>query len=195
MGHDRRTPLRFALGLAIGSAMIGAQLANISLVGDVAIVRNADFAFALLVPLGVSFLAWAAIEEIAFRSYPLFRLSDSFGFWTAQLGVALVFALYHVAGGVPLMQALLGTAVGSLAFGAAALASRGLAVPIGMHAAWNIGEWLVGSKGERFPSPWSLDISSASASSVATAGAIGYYCVFGAVLLVCWVMIRRRKAR
>lgn len=195
MGHDRRTPLRFALGLAIGSAMIGAQLANIALVGDVTIVRNANFAFALLVPLGLSFLAWAAIEEIAFRSYPLFRLSDSFGFWTAQLGVALVFALYHVAGGVPLMQALLGTAVGSLAFGAAALASRGLAVPIGMHAAWNIGEWLVGSKGERFPSPWSLDISSASASSVATAGAIGYYCVFGAVLLVCWVMIRRRKAR
>lgn len=195
MGHDRRTPLRFALGLAIGSAMIGAQLANVALVGDVAIVRNADFAFALLVPLGLSFLAWAAVEEIAFRSYPLFRLSDTFGFWTAQLGVALVFALYHVAGGVPLMQVLLGTAVGSLAFGAAALASRGLAVPIGMHAAWNVGEWLVGSKGGRFPSPWSLDISSASASSVATAGAIGYYCVFGAVLLACWTMIRWRRAR
>ena len=195
IGYDRRTLLRFVIGLAIGSIMIGVQLANIALFGDVALVRNADFTVALLVPLGFSFLAWAAVEEIAFRSYPLFRLHDAFGFWTAQFVVALVFALYHVAGGVPLVQALLGTVVGSLAFGAAALASRGLALPIGLHAAWNIGEWLVGSKGERFPSPWSLDISASSAQSVGVAGTVGYYVVFGMVVLICWFMLRRRRAR
>jgi hypothetical protein len=194
LGYDRRTLLRFVIGLAIGSIMIGAQLANIALFGDVAIVRNADFTVALLVPLGLSFLAWAAVEEIAFRSYPLFRLNEALGFWTAQLVVAVVFALYHVAGGIPLVQALLGTVIGSLAFGAAALASRGLALPIGMHAAWNIGEWLVGSKGERFPSPWSLDISAESARSAELAGAIGYYTLFGMIVLLCWLRIRRRRA-
>jgi membrane protease YdiL (CAAX protease family) len=29
----------------------------------------------------------------------------------------------------------------------AAIASRGLAVPIGLHAAWNIGDWTIGGKG------------------------------------------------
>lgn len=193
LGFDRRTILRFAIGLAIGSAMIGVQLANIALFGDIAIVKNEDFASALLVPLALSFLAWAAVEEVAFRSYALFRLSDAFGFWRAQILVAVVFALYHVAGGVPLAQALLGTGVGSLAFGAAAIASRGLALPIGLHAAWNIGEWLVGSKGDRFPSPWSLDISSSSARSVEVAGVVGYFVVFGCVTAAFWFHVRQRR--
>ena len=34
-----------------------------------------------------------------------------------------------------------------LLFGTAAIASRGLAVPIGLHAAWNFGSWTLGDKG------------------------------------------------
>src|SRR5438093_511171 len=43
--------------------------------------------------------------------------------------------------------ALLGAGVGSLLFGMAAIATRGLALPIGLHAAWNIGDWMRGGKG------------------------------------------------
>ena len=70
----------------------------------------------------------------------------AFGLWAAQFIVALIFALEHVAGGSPWMQALFGAAVGSLLFGMAAIATRGLAVPIGLHAAWNFGDWLHGGK-------------------------------------------------
>lgn len=183
----------FLLGLAIGFAMIGIQVANISLFGDVTIVRNDDLPISLVVSTTVSFIAWAAVEELGFRSYALFRLNDAFGFWRAQLVVALVFAVYHIVGGVPLIPALLGTTVGSLAFGAAALASRGLALPIGLHAAWNIGEWLMGSKGDRFASPWRLDIADSSAHAVQIAGLIGYYVLYGAVFAACLVYLRRHR--
>ena len=185
--------LYFAAGLTLGFAMIALQIANISTFGDVTIVRNADLPSGMIALTIASYLAWAAVEELGFRSYPLFRLNDAFGFWRAQLIVALVFALYHIAGGVPLVPALLGTTVGSVAFGAAALASRGLALPIGLHASWNIGEWLLGSKNDRLSSPWQLDIAASSTQSVEVAGAIGYFVLYGAVIATCLWRIRKRR--
>ena len=43
-------------------------------------------------------------------------------------------------------NAILGAFTGSLLFGMAALAMRGLAVPIGLHTAWNFGQWTLGEK-------------------------------------------------
>ena len=39
------------------------------------------------------------MEEIGFRAYPFQKLHARFGLRLAQLSVAIVFALYHVAGG------------------------------------------------------------------------------------------------
>ncbi|MEG9435147.1 CPBP family intramembrane metalloprotease [Edaphobacter sp. HDX4] len=66
--------------------------------------------------------------------------------WTAQFAVALVFALEHLAGGATWINAILGTVGGSLLFGMAAIVMRGLAVPIGLHGAWNFGQWTLGEK-------------------------------------------------
>jgi len=89
----------------------------------------------------------AVREELAFHGYPLQRLKSIFGIWGAQLIVAFVFAFEHVLGGSTWQLALLGAGVGSLLFGMAAIATRGLAMPIGLHAAWNIGDWIRGGKG------------------------------------------------
>jgi membrane protease YdiL (CAAX protease family) len=67
--------------------------------------------------------------------------------WMAQMIVAMAFIFYHVALGWPWANAILGTGAGSLLFGMAAIASRGLAVPIGLHAAWNFVDWAMGGKG------------------------------------------------
>jgi len=85
-------------------------------------------------------------EELAFHGYPLRRLKISFGFWGSQLIVILIFAVEHMAGGWSWTQALFGAGVGCLLFGMAAIATGGLAVPIGLHAAWNFGDWLRGNK-------------------------------------------------
>jgi membrane protease YdiL (CAAX protease family) len=94
----------------------------------------------------VIYILLACREELAFRGYPLRRLKSAYGLWTAQAIVAIVFALEHVAGGATWAQAFTGPAIGSLLFGMAAIATDGLAVPIGLHAAWNFGDWIQGGK-------------------------------------------------
>jgi membrane protease YdiL (CAAX protease family) len=87
-------------------------------------------------------------EELAFRGYPLFRLNYSFGLWTAQLIIFLIFSLEHIAGGMTWIQAFLGAGTGALLFGFAAVRTNGIALPIGLHAAWNFGQWCFGFKKE-----------------------------------------------
>lgn len=143
----RRTPLLFGLGLSIGLALVvvhtalTAMLAPVHWVG----VRHADPSRAVL--LSASFLLLAAREELAFRGYPLRKLASDLNPWAAQLIVAALFAVEHAIGGATWSNALLGAGMGSLVFGAAALATRGLAMPIGLHAAYNIADWARGGKG------------------------------------------------
>ncbi|HYP12588.1 MAG TPA: CPBP family intramembrane glutamic endopeptidase [Bryobacteraceae bacterium] len=97
-----------------------------------------------------SYLLLARMEEVGFRSYPLLPLKRILGLWTAQSIVAVAFIAYHVLNGQPWVSAVVGTGLGSLLFGMAAVTSRGLALPIGLHAMWNFGTWALGDKG----GPW-----------------------------------------
>jgi membrane protease YdiL (CAAX protease family) len=94
-----------------------------------------------------TYLALASREELAFRGYPLQTLNRRFGAGTALTVISLLFAAEHALGGWTWWQALLGSGLGALLFGAAALRTRGLAVPIGLHAAWNFGDSMLGGKG------------------------------------------------
>jgi hypothetical protein len=114
---------------------------------------------------------------LAFRGYPLRRLDSCFGVWTAQFVVALVFAVEHVAGGSTWMNAFLGAFVGSVLFGMAALVTRGLAVPIGLHAAWNFGQWTLGEK--ETSGLWKPVIEQGYKMHVDHMGMLGYLVVFG----------------
>jgi membrane protease YdiL (CAAX protease family) len=113
-------------------------------VGQVRWVRapGPELTFGAIVLIG--YLALSCREELAFHGYPLRRLQSRFGVWPAQLMVAAAFAIEHRVGGWPWADAFLGAGVGSLLFGMAAIASRGVAVPIGLHAAWNFGQWALG---------------------------------------------------
>ncbi len=95
----------------------------------------------------VTFIALSAGEELGFRGYPFYRLKERYGILSAQIIVALAFAVYHMLQGWPPVNALVGTTAGSVLFGFATLASRGLAFPIGVHAAWNAGFVAIGDEG------------------------------------------------
>jgi len=128
-------------------------------------------------------------EELAFHGYPLQRLMPAFGLWGAQSIVALVFAVEHVAGGSTWVQALFGASVGSLLFGMAAIATRGLAVPIGLHAAWNFGDWMRGGKGSSgLWHPVTADVFRDRADLV---GIIGYVIVMVSATLAFWWLYRQ----
>lgn len=93
-----------------------------------------------------AYLLLALREEIAFRAYPLRRLERDLGMWASLAILGLVFMLEHLAGGLSWAHSLLGPLAGAMLFGMAALATRGIAVPLGIHFAFNLGQWVMGQK-------------------------------------------------
>lgn len=85
-------------------------------------------------------------EEIGFRSYVLKNLLTAKGIWKSQSIIAIIFAVYHILGGQDLVSSLLSTSLWSVDFGLAAVYSRGLALPTGIHAASTIGQAFFGMK-------------------------------------------------
>lgn len=174
---DRRSAIRMIVGFAFGLLLVALQTCFVMLAGHVHWVRTPPVGVA---SVGMALLAYgmlASREELAFRGYPLRRLDDRFGMWIAQLVVALVFATEHVAGGATWGNAILGAFTGSLLFGMAALAMRGLAVPIGLHTAWNFGQWTLGEK--ETSGLWRPVVEQGYKQHVDHMGILGYLLVFG----------------
>ena len=80
-------------------------------------------------------------------------------------------------GGIHGGMQILGAFTGSLLFGMAALAMRGLAVPIGLHTAWNFGQWTLGEK--ETSGPWRPVVEQGYKQHVDHMGILGYLLVFG----------------
>jgi hypothetical protein len=121
---------------------------------------------------------------LAFRGYPLRRLASTVGVWIAQFTVIVAFVLEHRLGGFSWTTALLGVSAGALLFGVAAIATRGLAVPIGLHAAFNFGQWVIGEKEK--VGLWRPVIEESFRERVDAIGMVSYLFVFGLVTLAFW---------
>ena len=181
---------RFAVGLAIGAAMYGTHLLLLVGVAGVRLGDGAARGGAPLLLAALTFLALSVMEEVGFRGWPLRRLERALGRAPALLIGALAFALLHVAYGWPPVNALLGAGTGALVFGTAALTTRGLAVPIGMHAAWNLGDWSVGQKDTA--GPWRLLTENVTAGA-AQIGNVSYFLVMGLAVLGFALYARRAR--
>ncbi len=130
---------RLGAGIAIGVALYALNLLVVRLVAgpvgiDPAAGRSAG-TFALLV---ATLFALSAMEEVGFRGYALRTLAASIGTWQAQVVVAFAFGLAHIAYGWSLSAVAFGVLPNALLFGVAAMVSRGLALPIGVHAGVNL---------------------------------------------------------
>lgn len=143
---SRGSGLRFCIGVALGAALVGFQTVIMWFAGGVRWIAVTPSP-ATLAPL-LGYLLLATREELAFRGYPLRLLASKTNPWLALLIVSCLFVIEHRLGGASWPSALLGPGLGALVFGMAALTTRGLALPIGLHAAWNIGDWMRGGKGD-----------------------------------------------
>ena len=103
--------------------------------------------------------------------------------------IALLFGLEHKAGAATWTNAMLGATAGSLLFGMAALATRGLAMPIGLHAAWNFGQWMLGAK--ETPGLWKTLTDGRLREIPERVGIISYLVVMAAATLSFWLYKRR----
>lgn len=186
---DRRSSLRLLYGFVIGLVLAGAWALASAAMGYVRWVRGPGTGANSAGIALLAYLALACREELAFHGYPLRRLQHPLGVWGAQLFVAVVFALEHRLGGYDWPHAILGSGVGSLLFGMAAIATRGLAVPIGVHAAWNFGQWMLGLRGH--PAVWeAVGRGSRSARDEFAMMAI-YVVLMAAATLGFWMWYRR----
>src|SRR3954463_11954860 len=129
---DRSSPLRFLFGFVIGSCSVSAWALLCVASGYVRwSYEPAAGSVTALIALA-AYLALACREELSFHGYPLRRLQQTWGVWSAQLFVAIVFAPEHRLGGLQWVQVIFGALVGSLLFGMASIATRGLAIPTGV---------------------------------------------------------------
>ena len=139
---------KVAIGFGIGLFMTMLQPAFVLLFGHYKIALTPSFSFYTILFYFTLYILVAVREELAFRGFPLFSLNYRFGLWTAQIIIFIIFSLEHVAGGMTWFQAFIGAGTGALLFGLAALKSNGIALPIGLHSAWNFGQWCLGFKKE-----------------------------------------------
>jgi membrane protease YdiL (CAAX protease family) len=144
----KSTLKKVVAGFVIGLLMASLQPLFIILLGNYKLSFNPSVS-AYSVFFNFTLYTLVAIrEELAFRGYPLFSLNYSFGLLTSLLIISVIFSLEHVAGGMTWVQAFLGSGTGAILFGLAALRTNGIALPIGIHAAWNFGHWCWGFKKE-----------------------------------------------
>lgn len=164
----RGSATRLVGGLLIGTTVWGAQMGIISLtLGPLTMSAAATRPSATTwLAVIASFLALSAMEELGFRAYLLRTLISVLGVWPTQLAVAALFGLWHLVFGWPWQTVLMGVVPSGLLFGVMAVRSNGMAMPIGLHAALNIGLWSVGAK--EAPGAWILNTSPAHTARVET---------------------------
>jgi membrane protease YdiL (CAAX protease family) len=159
------------IGLLLGVAVYSTMLLVISLIaGPLEISRAVRPTGLALLTVVATTLALGAMEEVGFRAYPLMTLVESLGKWWGQLIVAVAFALTHILYGWSFSTVALGVFPSALLFGATAVVTRGIACPLGVHVALNLGQWAMGEKGES--GIWLVTLDSASEAEVAAVAPI-----------------------
>lgn len=168
------TIVKFMKGILIGSAIFLLIIIILLLFTDISIAQRnkpwdpfSAFWYFSIIPL-------ALMEEIAFRSYSFIKLNKIFGLRITQLIVAIAFALYHIIQGWDFQVAFLGPAIWAFVFGLAAIWSKGIAMPTGIHVALNLIQQVLGMKGGDTGSIWELKHkTTASAESISQTDTIG----------------------
>lgn len=181
--------LRLAIGFVIGLGIVTVHAVILLLAGHVRYATAARVNWRTVPLFLLGYLALACREELAFHGYPLRRMNSLYGLYVAQITIAMVFAAEHMLGGYSLENAVLGAAAGSLLFGMASIATRGLAVPIGLHVAWNFGQWVLG--GKEVPGVYVPVVTEGYRGSVERTGMIAYVAVMAATTALFWVWNRR----
>lgn len=180
---------RLAIGFLIGLGLVLVYSLSMTVGGHVHFIREGGVSVTTIVIALVGYFALACREELAFHGYALRSLDSGFGLWTAQLVIALLFAVEHVIGGVSWIHSIFGAALGSLLFSMAALATRGLAVPIGIHAAWNFCQWVLGEKNS--PGIWKMRISAGFEQQTELAASFCYAVIMLAAMAAFWGLWHR----
>ena len=143
---ERTTIVRFFAGIIIGVIIMGLLAAGVIYFSNLTVQVNprSNAWHFLLVTFPLIPLAF--MEELAFRAYPLQILKDRVGIRPSIIITSILFAAYHIVNGWSIASVVLGPAVWGLVFGLAAVYSKGIAMPTGIHYAVNLTTSALGAK-------------------------------------------------
>lgn len=185
---------RFSVGLLLGAASFGVHLAVVATFAGPIRFEWVPGVGALAAAIYFArFLSTSCMEELGFRGFALQRLASKMGPWVAVFLTAVAFGLSHLLYGWELYTIAVGVVPCGLLWGMSAIATRGLAVPIGLHAAWNFASWFAGSRAE--VGPLSMIVEDADLEQTHAVGTASYLAISGALTLAFWLVHRRNVRR
>jgi len=143
---ERTTIVKFFAGIIIGVVIMGMLAMGVIYFSNMTVQVNlrSNVWYFLLMTLPLILLAF--MEELGFRGYPLQILKDRIGIRLSIIITSILFGLYHIVNGWSIASAFCGPAVWGLIFGLAAIYSKGIAMPTGIHYAANLTTSAFGAK-------------------------------------------------
>lgn len=146
IGFQYKSLLKFLSGFGIGVLMVSIQALITSNFAEVTFLPSPNVS---VVSIGSAFTLYflvAVREELVFRSYLLRSLAKAINPIFALCMMTGIFIVEHIIAGMSWKFAIIGSGLGAILFGLAALKSKGLALPIGIHFSWNFTQWILGFK-------------------------------------------------
>jgi membrane protease YdiL (CAAX protease family) len=143
---ERSTLLKFFVGVLTGFVIMGLLALGVIYFSDVKIQVNQESNLLHFLLVTAPLLPSAFMEELGFRAYPLEILKDRSAIWLPIITTSILFALYHIVNGWSIASSFYGPFVWGLIFALAALYSKGIAMPTGIHYAANLTTSAFGAK-------------------------------------------------
>jgi membrane protease YdiL (CAAX protease family) len=134
----RNTIIKFVAGVMIGVVIMGLLASTVLYFSNVTAEVNPRSSVWHFLLATLPLIPLAYMEELGFRAYPLEILKDKIGIRLSIIITSILFALYHIVNGWTIANSFLGPAVWGLVFGLAAVYSKGIAMPTGIHYAANL---------------------------------------------------------
>jgi membrane protease YdiL (CAAX protease family) len=185
---------RFSIGVVLGVASFGVHVSIVAtFAGPIRFEWVSGVGAMAAAIYFARFLSTSCMEELGFRGYPLRRLTGVMGPWPAVCLTAVAFGLSHLAYGWDMRTIALGVVPGGLLWGMSAVATRGLAVPIGLHAAWNFASWSAGNRAET--GLLHMTVEENALELTQQVGTVSYLSIFGALTVAFWFVHRRNVQR
>ena len=177
----RKEGIRFVSGFTIGFIMVMLQVLITLCFGHYQIKLEQSVSFISCLPFLFLYFFAALREELVSRSYTLRSLNYATGPITAIIITTVLFITEHIVAGMDWRMAILGNGLGAILFSVAALKTKGLALPLGLHFAWNLGQWLFGLKNGQ--GVWAPVIESGFESQVQIVATTAYVLVMVASII------------
>jgi membrane protease YdiL (CAAX protease family) len=183
--------LRFLTGLGIGLVMVVVQAFIIVKFTDVKFTLASNIQALNVITSLMLYLLIACREELVFRSYAIRSLASAISPSSALVIMTVIFVIEHVIGGMSWKMAIVGTGLGGILFGMAAVKSKGLALPLGLHFSWNATQWLLGFKNNT--GVWREIVEKGQEPQAENIALAGFVCVMCVSILGIWFFYRNAK--